>query len=139
MLFKGFALVAVLACCIATGDTSAILIAMTATNLLAAPDGSVGMAVGRVKLLSNLLALAAALPVLILVELRPEPEAALLLALAVCLLAASGTSQGGAGAATAAMAMPVLLTLLGLHIPTTAEGTGLAGALWTGCSACCSR
>jgi hypothetical protein len=128
VLLKAVALVAILGFCILLEDTSAIIITLTVTNMLVVPDGAAGATVGRLKLLSNFLAFAAALPVLILVGLRPEPGAALLLSFSVSLALAAGASRGGARGLVSAMAMPVLFVLLGLYLPKAVEGEGLAAA-----------
>ena len=122
-LAKSLALIAVLVFCILLRDTSAILIAVTVTNVLRLPDRSAGMSFGWRAVHGNLFAVIAATPTLMLLTLHPDQAVtALILALAGTLTVTSGIGRSKQGTTLAQTAMPVFVTLLGLYAPIAGEG-----------------
>jgi hypothetical protein len=114
-------------------DTSAILIAVTVTNVLREPDSAASRAFGWAVVTGNLWAATLAAPVLALVILRPEPLVLLPAACAAALWLADGVRRGGAVALRMQVALPAYILLLGLLGPKAGEGaaTALADRLFT--------
>jgi len=109
---KALAWLAVLAACVALQDTSAVLIATTATNVLRVPDARAGLSFGRAAVLGNVAAVAFAVPALALHAWRPEQGFAVLAAALAGGLAIARQRPG-----LAAVALPVFVVVLGLYLP----------------------
>ena len=121
-LVRGVALVAALGAAVVMQDTSAVLIAITAANILRAPpDEAEGQ--GRALLLANLGAAALLLPVLALTTMRPEAAVVMPLALAASLWIASGLGAGGLRGAFTQVGMSVFIILTGTLLPQAGEGS----------------
>jgi hypothetical protein len=121
-LLRGTALVVALGVAMAAGDTSAILIAVTAINMLRVmPAEARGQ--GKATLLANLGAAVLVLPAVGLAALRPDPVTALALSLAASLWLASGLAAGPTGLDFTRRAAGIFVVLAGLLLPEAGEGS----------------
>jgi hypothetical protein len=111
---KSVGLVVLLGASLHLQDNSAILVALTAVNVLAA---SVAETRGRVLLIANAAAAAMALPLLAVAMARPAPVVLLLMALAAGLWIARGIGEQGPRRVIAQAGLPVFVVLLGGLLP----------------------
>jgi len=114
--------VAALGFAMAKQDTSAILIGVTAINVLRSPPAE-ARGQGGALLMANLGAAALVLPALALATLRPEPASVLALALAASLWLAAGLGAAGARGRLARNATTVFVVLAGLLLPQAGSGS----------------
>jgi len=121
-LLRATALVAALGFAMTMQDTSAILIGITAINVLRSPPAE-AWGQGRALLLGNLGAAAVVLPVLALAALRPDPAAILAAGLAASLWLAAGLGMGGARGRLARNSTTVFVVLAGLLLPQAGSGS----------------
>lgn len=119
---RGVALVGALGTAVAIEDTSAILIAITAANILRAPPEEAS-GQGRALLLANLGAALLLLPLLSLATLRPDAAVVVPVALATSLWIASGLGAGGTRGAFTQVGMSVFIVLAGTLLPQGSEGS----------------
>lgn len=111
---KSVSLVALLGASLHLQDNSAILVALTAVNILAAAAAETR---GWMLLIANAAAAAMALPLLAVATVRPAPVVLLLLALAGGLWMARGIDGQGPRRLVAQAGLPVFIVLLGGLLP----------------------
>jgi VanZ family protein len=130
---KSAGLVALLGFAARLEDNSAILVALTAVNILAASAEIAAQTQGRVLLLANLAAAAVALPLIAVATVQPNAVVLLLLAMAGGLWMARGVAGEGLPRIIARAGLPVFVVLLGLLLPKAGEAalTALADRLLT--------
>jgi hypothetical protein len=118
---KALAWLAAIAMCVVLNDTSAVLIATTATNVLRLADARAGLSFGRAAVFGNLAAVLFAAPVLALHAARPGQDLGLLAA-----ALAGGLALSCQRPALMAVAMPVFVVVLGLYLPQAGDGASAA-------------
>ncbi|MCB8879454.1 DUF2955 domain-containing protein [Acidisoma cellulosilytica] len=114
---RSIALLGALGFALLQEDNSAILVALTAVNILALPAWSAAQRQGHALLIGNAVAAAMIVPLIMVAALRPDLVLLVLLALAAALWMAKGLDGDGTRRVIAQAGLPVFVILLGVVLP----------------------